>query len=264
MKLAVIGHVPRKDYGNPAVFLRNLEKFPPKHTLLLYSAYDWPNVTPLKASPDILKNQPDAKGNVNKWAANNASFLTGLRIAKTKGFTHVLYLEEDCRVGVDGWDEIMFEEYFECRRPLVAAGSLVCWNPCNHSGNAARRWEKLIATNTRKNYPIPTYGWLPAAVQANSCVFPNGALGIYDMAWMSKLWDLDNTRDESCFSTAWDQELGNRIWKVFAEDSYEVLAHLTRAFSGYGDVITTEPERQKMLSDGEVVAVHQIKSAWEP
>jgi hypothetical protein len=55
-------------------------------------------------------------------------------------------------------------------------------------------------------------------------------------------------------------EIGGRLWKVFAEDTFDFLGHLDTIYSGYGDILTTEEERMNLLRSGKVVAVHQIKS----
>lgn len=264
MKLAVLGYVPPPTVGHPAAFIANVRKFKCRTDLLLYSDHDWPGTLRLKGSPEALKGARFPNGEPNKFAIPNACFFTGLRIARAHGYTHVIMLEEDSRVGRDDWDQVMWEEYFSIGRPLIAAGTLACYNPFNFSIEAAARWRELLRRNLKKNFPIVTYGWLGAGVKGPSCIFPNGALAIYDMVWMAKLFDLDRTMDISRIETAWDMAVGFKVWEVFNESSYDVVGFMDSIFSGYKDLVTDEAMRRDMLTSGKVVAVHQIKSDWAP
>jgi hypothetical protein len=260
MKLCVATYLPPPSFGCAKVFVENLELFPPRVPLLAYSDHPWPGAIALKGNPEQVKRATFANGKINPFAINNLLWLTGLRIARDQGYSHMLYLEHDCRVGVKNWDDRIFEEYFSIGRPLVAGGNLACYNPCNHSPEAARRWQKLVAGNVKRNLPIPTYGWMGASNQGPSCVFTNGALAIYDVAWMGQMFDLSNTMDIAAAESAFDMVLGVRIWDIFFEDSYEVFGHLDSVFSGYGDVLSTEEERLQWLREGRYVGVHQVKS----
>lgn len=264
MKLAIVGYVPPPTVGHPHAFLENLRRFKLKTDLLLYSDHPWEDTLRLKASPEVHRGMKFPTGEVNKFAVPNAAFFTGLRIAATKGYTHVLILEEDCRVGCDYWDQIMWEEYFSIGRPTIAAGTLACYNPCNFSPEATRRWTALIQQNKSKNHPIVTYGYSGAGQVSTCCVFPNGALAIYDLRWMAKYFDLEQSLKTAALATAWDMAIGYKIWETFQEDAYEVTGLMGCIFSGYGNVVTTQAMREEMLVKGEVVAVHQIKTDWKP
>lgn len=263
-KPGIIGYIPPPQFKQnvAGVFLDNLKRHPAKHDICLYSdhPYDLPwikHFVKLKGAPDAFKNF-QVNGKLNEWAMNNAIWLAGMKIARDIGFTHIIYLESDCRVGEVGWDVPMYEEYFNLRKPCIAAGSLVCWNPTVAGMEGLKRWEALISSNRKRNFPIPTYGW-GSTVKDKVCVFPNGALGVYDMTWILKLFDV-NDQTEILGSHAWDFCLGERIWAQFGLQSYDMVANLNCVFSSYGDVITTEPERLQMLKDKRVVSVHQIKS----
>ena len=260
MKLGIIGYVPPPTFGHPKVFLDNLNKFKTTHEIMLYSDHPWPNVIPLKASPEVIKHTVNpVTHQVNTWAVNNAIFLTGLALADRNKFSHIIYLESDCRIGKDNWDEIIFDEHFNSRLPLVASGTLVCWNPMMNS-ESARRWNDLICrTNKRRNFPIPTYGYGASHTGAPS-IFPNGALGVYDMAWMKRFFDLNNTIELAKASHAWDFVVGDKIWATFGPDAYDMVGNLNCIFSSYGEQVSTEQERLQLLRDGKVVAIHQVKS----
>lgn len=260
MRLGVLGYIPPPTYGCARTFFNNVQAHPTAHELILFSDHDWPGTVKLKGSPEQLKGARMANGQHNPFALNNVLWLTALRICREKAITHMLYLESDCRVGVKHWDDQVFEEFFSIGRPLICGGSLAVYNPCNYSAEAARRWATLVARNSRRNFPIPTYGWLGAATQHPSCVFANGALAIYDVRWMQKYFNLDDTANMAVQGTAFDLMVGQLIWKDFEEDAYEVVGHVTSIFSSYGDILSTEPQRLQMLRDGTHVAVHQVKS----
>lgn len=266
MNLAVIAYLPPPTVGCSPAFKTNLEKFPTKHDLVLYSDHDYgPQVIRLKGNPEIVRNAYfPGTGKPNPYAINNLVFLTGMRIARERNFSHVCYVESDVRVGRKEWDDVVFDEFFSIGRALIAGGSLVCYNCCNFSQEASRRWQKLVSKNLRRNFPIPHYGFVGAAQNHPSCVFPNGAGGVYDMAWMPRLFDLENTQAACASATAWDMHLGNEIWKLFAEESFDVVGHLESIYSSYGNVITSPEERQNMLLSGAVVLSHQHKDQWAP
>jgi len=263
IKLATLAYAPPPSFGCARVFMENLQKFPSRYDLLIYSEHDWPGAIKIK-SPEILKGAKFADGKPNKFAIPNATFFTGLRIAASKGYTHMLFLESDCRVGQKHYDEVIFDEFFSMGRPLIAAGTLACFNPCAAGGESARRWARLVARNIKRNVPVATYGWLPALVKGPSCVFPNGALAVYDVTWCQRFWDLGNTIQLSALTTAYDMALGTEIWKRFEEDSYEVVGWLDSVGSFYGDVLTSALERREMLLSGKIVAGHQHKDDWQP
>lgn len=262
MKLGIIGYVPPPSFGNPRVFLDNLSKFKHDNELLLYSDYNWPDVIRLKGSPEsvlpLLETRPD--GTKNIWAVNNLVFLTGLALAQRSGFSHIIYLESDCRLGKDHWDTIMFEEHCALKHEPVCSGTLVCWNPMSGGLASAKRWNDLIVrTNKKRNFPIPTYG-VGASREGTPSIFPIGALGVYDMAFMSQCFDLTKTMELAAQMHAWDFVIGDKIWAKFGLDSYDKVGNLQSIYSSFGNQITSEEERMNMLASGKVCGVHQVKS----
>lgn len=250
------------------VMVDNLKKFPPKHPMLVYSDHPWPvdGLIKLGSSPEIVKDAKDAKGVPNKWAVNNLIWATGMRIAIKNEFSHVLYLEADCRVGCPGWDDKIFDEFFSVGRALACAGTLVTFNPANSGPIGWRKWNDLMAFNSRRNYEratygCATYGFKGAADGSGSSIFPNGALGVYSMAWMQELFDFSNSAQLAAEMFAWDFAIGDRLWKKMDHQAYECVAHLNSVYSSYGDVITGESERLSLLRSGKVCAIHQCKSS---
>ena len=266
MKPALLLYIPPPKVPNTQVFLDHFTKVKVGTPVIWYSEHDWklPNLRMMKADPERWRNATTPDGQPNKFAIPNVTFFTGLRIAMLEGFSHVLVVEPDCRFGRDYWDLEILEEFANLGTPCIAAGSLATYNPCNWSPLATKKWEALIARNQRKNFPVTTYGWKGAGQKGGTMVFPNGALAVYDMTWMKRLFPLDNTVQLATSQTAWDFAIGQRIWDVFAEQSYDVVGLLNCIYSGYGDLVSTEQQRQQLLMEGKICAVHQVKSAWVP
>lgn len=283
MKLCSIGYVPPKTFPGASAFYENIRRFKTKFDLVLFSDDDWPDLAiRLKMSPEhpyrVIAHGKTALNPPHKFAINNVLWFTALKMARTAGYSHLLYLESDCRVGCDHWDERMFEEYFGLGRALVAGGSLGVYNPANWNRRATDKWCELVSRHyVRKNMPVPSYGWKGAADRSPVCVFPNGALSIVSIEWMHELFDLtqgsvalavdpcqNNKPDRPSAPSPFDMALGIRLWQRFEEESYDVLGHLTCAYSTYGDIITTPEERREMLTSGKVVACHHYKDQWKP
>lgn len=263
-KYGVIGYVPPPTYGNPQAFLENIRHFRAEHELVLFSDYDWPGpILKLNRTPDSTPDPNPPPPGRKSWFRNNLIFLTAIRVASSKNWTHMIYLEEDCRVGQNAWDWFMTDEFEEFPDALMG-GSVVCFDPCCHSMEATRRWQKLMEMNSRRNYPIPTYGGNGSAEKKDPKIFVNGALGIYSIQFLTEIFDVNNTITEAASMTAWDHEIGTRMWKRFAIESYDKVAHLSSMLSSYANVLTTEDDRRQMLMSGERVAIHQVKSAWTP
>lgn len=282
-KPLVIAYVPPPKYGFPAAFLTNLQRYKTRHPLILFSDHadqykaagvPLPMIPIL--NPEQQKDATYVHGEKNNWSVNNIIFLTALRIALRGEYSHILYLEEDCRVNQDAWDGVIYNEYLAVMGNMnpdeCIGGSIVCFGPYNYTRLAAVRWEALVSRNMKRNFPIPTYGSGGSLEEFEPIVLVNGALGIYPMALMAKLFDLENTAREAAVITAWDFEIGRRIWKIWKEGVFDHVLLLQTMFSTYGNRLTTEEERKAMLSpegldigDGrmmKVVAAHQFKSEW--
>lgn len=258
--IATLAYIPPRKHAhlNGEHFLAHVRSVKMAHPLILYSEDDYgPDVIRLRGSPDMAAHEK------NRFAVNNLVFVTGCRIAISRNVQFFLYLEADCRV-TDGFDDKIFSEFFADPRPLVCGGSMAVYNPCNSGQVAMQRWADLIARhNTAKNNPIPTYGWKGAADGTGSCVFVNGALGVYSVAWLCAMFGFEDgaSLDLAVNTTAWDMAIGQKIWERFGPDSYHVVGHMSAAFSSYGDVLTTEAQRMQWLREGRYCAVHQVKGA---
>lgn len=261
-KICVTGYIPPGKIIGSEAFRLNIGRFKTRYDLILYSDVDYPGAIKLKASPEVVKGAKYPNGNPNPWATNNLIFLTGLAIAKGQGYTHIIYLESDCRVGIDYWDAIVINEAFSDGEPL-AAGTIVTYNCSNQGISFTRDWNLFIRDNALKAFPISSFGGQGASVKAEPVVFPNGALGVYSIEWLLSKLDMSSTPTEAAKIMAWDYFIGVELVKEFGGGVFGKVKHLNSVYSGYGDIATTEEDRKGLLISGKVVACHQIKSAWE-
>jgi hypothetical protein len=272
MKALSIAYLPPKGFPGADSFVQNIKKFPPSGELILFSDHDWPGAIKLRASVDIYKQggsqstfiDGEHTGEFNPFARHNAIWLAACKIAIDQGATHMLYIEADCRVGKAGWDAEIFEEYFNLGGPKVVAGTLTVYNPCNPGVEAARRAHQLTREMPRHGVPVAQYGWFSASAKQPSCVFPNGALAVYDLLWMSRMWDLPEMAKAARQNTAFDMAIGQHLWNKFDIGTYDLVGYLQSVYSGFGDALTSPEQRRQMLLDGKVVAMHQEKGDWQP
>lgn len=268
MKALSCAYVPPPSFPGALAFMANLQKYPPRGELLLYSDHPYEGTIRLLGSPDQFKNatfiEGKHAGTQNKFAVHNAVFLAGCAVARKHGADFMLYLESDCRVGRPGWDEIIFDEYFSLGRPTIVAGTCSAYNPSSFSGKAARRFAHEIGKPRKHGIPVGCYGWFGASVQGPSTWLPNGALAVYDMLWIERMFDLGDQGRLAAQNGPFDQAIAQRIWEMFGDEAFEVIGYLNTVYSGYSDILTSPEERRKLLTDGIVCGMHQEKTEWQP
>jgi hypothetical protein len=296
MKIGIIGYVPPPTYPGAQSFLANMQKFKSKHETFFYSdhvPYGFHYLRPPEgtSSHAIRENQ--------KWAINNAIFSAGIRLAVMCKFTHIIYMESDCRVWGDGWDDKIFTEYFDLPFPAIAAGSLVSHSCVNGGHVFYERFSDMIGRNRRekREHLIPIYGIpnpppegkfpdpsqniiKPGQAVGNKeverfkpAVYPNGALGVYSVAWLAELFGIDGgtgkfkpekSNMDIMLGWAWDHMIGIRLYDRFGPEIFDVVAHMNTVFSSFGNRLSTEASRLQLLRDGKAVAVHQVKGEVQP
>lgn len=255
-----ICYLPPSPVGNVDSFKANLKKFGRRFPLICYGwQLEDPHAVQLKQNPEYLKSNAQ-----NKLALANATFFTGVRIAADQGYTHIIVLEVDCRVGCHDWDGIMWDEMLKKNPEAIMAGSPVVFNPAAWSRAATDAYEKFLARTYPRVCPMPVAGSGRLAEKQHTAAFTNGALSIYRMDWLMKTFsaEMERTVDLAIRCRAWDYEIGLRLWNEFDLKAYDHIVSLNRSYSGYGELMTTESERKAWLSEGKVVAVHQVKSDW--
>lgn len=236
--------------------------------MILYSDDDWGKDVIRIKSPEFLKgatfDDGPHRGKPNPFAIHNALFLAGLKMCKEHGATHACYVEQDCRVGRPGWDDVIFDEYFNLGRPCIVAGTCSVYNPASPGIDGLRRFYKHFSTPPKHGIPTAAFGWLGASTLGPSCIVPNGALAVYDMAWITGMFDVERQADMATQNTAYDLAIGTKIWDLFSEDAYDVIGSLGSIYSGYANIVTSEEVRRELLTSGKVVAYHQEKTNYIP
>lgn len=261
IKLCSICYVPPPSFPGSAAFLQNIRAWKTAHDLILYSDHDYgEGFVRINASPEVIKGVLYPDGRENTWAVNNLVWLTGLRILQKHGYTHFIYLESDCRVSGHGWDAKIFDDFFSVIPTPLVGGTIVGYNINNRDITFSRLWNGFIADNELALFPITSFGGVGAAMSHEPAILANGALGVYDFDYVHRLFPMDGAADKLAALTAWDYHVGRELVREFGERVFQNIAHLDRVYSSYGNVQTTEEARLALLTDGAVVAVHQVKS----
>jgi hypothetical protein len=272
MNPAVFCYLPPHTFGHTRSFLQNLADWRQKFDLVLYSevAEFWTREFPhdcvqLRASPEIARPEGG-----KMWpAVSNMCFLTAMRLAQQKGYSHVIYLESDCRIARDEWDATIWEEYVKAGKPHAVGGSLVCFNPHTYSPRMRKAYDALVSLNWARNVPVACYGKPETAKPGDPQhpkVFPNGALAIYPVALMEELFQLKNgnTVEKARTMTAYDHELGELLRHKYDVDVFDYVVQLNTVYSTYQDQVITLEERKAMLLDPNrnIVGIHPVKDSW--
>lgn len=260
MKPVTISYLPGPGFAGVESFYANVRAWRTRYPLILFSEHKWDADTiQLKASPDILGSTE------RRHAKSNLVWLTALRILRPRDFTHMVYLEQDCRVAQHGWDDMMFREAFAHSSPQLA-GSVVCHNMSSVNMEWTRRWTKFIARHANARFSIPCIGSVGVAEAGVPCMFLNGAIGIYDLPLMLQFFAPQladgMTTQAAVDMPAWDVAVGRHMYDTYGAGIFDGrIKHLDCVYSGYGDIQTNEPERLGWLVTGHAVAIHQCKSA---
>jgi hypothetical protein len=95
-------------------------------------------------------------------------------------------------------------------------------------------------------------------------LYTNGALTFYNTKQTEKyfLTELNfqgNPSDHMDTITSWDLEIGIRLFKDLKEKSFEKVGWLPSSYSGCGDYYYNQKQRDKMLTSGLKIVIHQYK-----
>lgn len=295
IKMCVMAYLPPpKSRFNTASFLENLKRNPPSNYLITFSeTHEFKPTIPLKLSPEVpvFQKGGGAKDKLGRsFSVHNLVWLWAMTFAWKMEYTHVLYIEEDARVKGAGWDQAILDEYLREAPNSFLSGTMAIYNPCNTDRKFWLRYCELIArcnldtdktTTKGRNFPIATWGWEGRALPpittctegkgmndaTGSCVFINGAGGIYSVAAFRELFPEIDRPDNNAAKTdlavvmpPFDMEIGKRIFAKYADKSFDLVHHNAAVYSTFGNVITTEEERLTMLRGGAVRLVHSVKN----
>lgn len=262
MKLGIIGYVP-PDHGYPLSFLRNMAQFKTRNPLYLYS--DAPETFGL----DIKIPKPAENVGYRNLplSISNAVFLRGMEIAIANELDYFLYIEEDSRVRTDYWDERLFNEFLEVDGAVIGGTpSVANMGVCGAEGakRAIAFCSKVIRKTSRP--PLIWSGRGSFGGPIGLFVYSNGSGSIYHTATVKAIFNgYQSDFGSYCANLcAWDWFIGRAMWNRFALESFDRIAVLRSEYSGYHDCAYTLVERKKMLTDGDVVLIHQCKTDWVP
>ena len=260
---AILTYLPPPGVCNSDVYVQNLLAWKRECQILAFSDHAWTgfdHLVRLKSRVDDHKR--DAKGNV--WFLRSLIFLTGIRLAHEHGVTDVIWVEADCRVGADYWDNTMFNDFDRLPQhglPIAAAGMLCAHNPCNHDVAWLTGWTGAVHNAYADGkFPPLTYSGGGSDKKLTPCVFPYGGLSILNVGIMRELFGTGLATPLAQQMSAWDKEIGMRLFDRHGAAVWDMVGQLGKVWSSYGDVLTSEEERLQMLRDGRVVGVHQVKS----
>lgn len=272
MNLATLAYIPGSHFGHPEVFLENLYRYRTTYPLITFSHFNDKADVHI-GNPEIVSGARNADGTTKSYAISNLIFLTSLRIALSKGLTHMIYIEPDSRVGEKGWDERMFDSFFHSGKPTVLGGSICVYGPCASGWDATVRWMRFMQEENALplpgtyaqwgvhfRTPVNCYGKDDEILNRKTCVFSMGSLSVLDVKYISSLFPLENTGGLASTSGPWDLEIGFRMWDQVQENAYDLVHHIPCVLSTYGEGMTTEAQRLDLLKMHKVVAIHQVKS----
>lgn len=256
MKIATISYVPPKGRLNSESYMHNLESYKLTHPLYLYSDDPSWGFNQIE-NPEVIRHPK------KHFAVNNLVFLFGLNLAMDLGLDYMIYLESDCRMRGDKWDEIITNDCFRENKQPILYGTPVIFN-ISQSGFTPLRMGLELAHNYLRttNCPPVVHGAWPGS-PAHFLVFPNGALGVYHVPTLNEIFNgfkADIGRS-ALDMAAWDHSVGVGFFTKFGVSCCEKFQFSTCSFSGYGDQMTTPEWRKDLLMSGKMVGIHQWKGS---
>jgi hypothetical protein len=254
-RVVVTGYVPDDSYVGVNRWVENMRKFPPAYEQLYIADHNGQAGKDVKATR--VKAHPDKDA---KLCGSSIRFVDMVRAAYQVGADYMIVNEPDVRVNVAGWDEQIATEFFDWPHDAVAGGCPVIWNP--FAGHAARV-DGIMEWGHRYREKS---GVLPAYEIANNAnypiIYPNGALGIWDVMEFKLLFPKEFADPNGCYTTLYpyDDKIGRIWWGTYNFRVTKKVAWLTKAYSGCGDRWYNEAQRLHMLTSGQKIAVHQVKN----
>lgn len=262
MKLATIGYVPPTGVGFPEAFLKNIRAYKTEHPVLLFS--DAPEAHGLQlrchnpGEAVLYRNVPLS---ISNWL-----FMKAIDIAVANEIEFFCYLEPDVRVRGDFWDGKMFTEFMLHKSALIGGTPAIYNLGLTNAATAIRAIQ--FANACIKKTGRPPLVWQGGA--RGDCpvlyIFCNGAGGIYHTATVNAIFG-GRKMDVGTYAAqlgAWDTFVGRGMVNQFGDDMFERFAILRSQYSGFREVHYGLHERIKMLEDGEVVLIHQVKTDYVP
>lgn len=261
MKLGVVSYCPPVGVLNSDAFMANLSKYPARHPLYLLSDDPKRNPSRVIKSPELIGRRP-------QWALNNWLWFEALALARDLGLDAFIYLESDSRVYGDGWDDIVFAEYWK-RYPngIACAGTMVCWDVSSGGREFAMNViAEAYAFQQAAGIPMSFYSARDPRDCSGAALYVNGSGAVFDTAAMLAVFggfEKDLVAYSKCL-TAWDLAIGRCLWNYHGPRCVHHVGWLTKTVSCFGDCVLNSDERKELLLSGRCSMIHQIKSDWTP
>jgi hypothetical protein len=254
-KVVVTGYIPEDTYPGVRRWEENMRKFPPMYEQIYIADHNG-EVAKMVKSRRVTPH-PDKDP---KLCGSSIRFADMVVAAYNAGADYMIVNEPDVRVNVPGWDAQIADEFFDWPYDAVAGGCPVFWNP--FSGNAARVDVFLKYGNAyrQKSGVLPAYEITDQV--SYPILYPNGALGIWDVTEFKLLFPEEFNNPNGCYSTLYpyDDKIGRMWWGVYQHRITRKVAWLACTYSGCGDRWYNEQQRIQLLTSGKKIAVHQVKN----
>lgn len=261
MNLGTVAYLPPRGKLHSEAFADNIGRFKARYPV--YFITDDPSWTHSR-----LIDNPEKIGRRPPWAINNFLFFKALELARDAGLEYWFYMEVDSRVYGDFWDEVIWSDFFS-RYPsgITCAGSPVCWDVSSGGAHFAKAViEIACGFSQATGLPAAFYGSKSPHDCSGGYIYPNGSLAVYRTSDLLRIFagfDQDLIGNSRRL-TAFDLELGRRLWHNHGPDAASHVGFLAKSYSGFGECLVTYEERKKLLLSGKVVAIHQVKDGWVP
>lgn len=263
MNLGTVLYCPPRGRLFSDEFMANLSSFKTRYPVHIIS--DDPSRQPSR----IIDNPEKIRfGRTPTWAINNFLFFKAMQLARDAGLEYWLYIEVDSRVYGDFWDEIIWSDFFD-RYPsgITCAGSPVVWDVSSGGAHFAKAAINIAYEFSKATgLPGSFYGMKSPHDCGGSSIYPNGSLSVYHTSDLLRIFagfDQDLIGNSRRL-TAFDLELGRRLWHNHGDAAASHVGFLTKSYSGFGDCLVNYNERKKLLLSGKLVAIHQVKDGWVP
>lgn len=260
MNIGSIAYIPPRKFPGAQAFYTNVHAYKTKYPVYLFSNdQSWEGLCGHCDDPEKIRRGGPS-------VMSNAVFLNSLFIANELGLDWLFYLEADSRVKGDNWDERIFDEHFSLGPKVIASGSPVVFNPHAFTNASLTNFtEYAYEYLKRVKRPLCVYGNRQPHQIGQMAVYPNGSCAVYNVSTLKACFQrFQNPMQTAQHMAAWDISFGFFLGHTYHEHAFERVAGLKSVLSACTYVYYKEDELKFKLANGEVAAVHQVKSEWVP
>lgn len=253
-KMLAICHLYREGRHQP--FLQNLDDHRPDQPLLVMSD------RPIPSRPHrVIYDHGEAYSPLCQNAKGTCAFAEAVQIVlDDPEITDLLYVEPDCRFGASGWDTRLWQEHLG-NRGVRCSGSPVMWGVLGQGGPSVM---KVVDYAHRYQQQTGLALAFEGGHAERLAIYPNGALAIYTRELLQQAFGDGMALvglPEYCASIpAYDLHIGHFLAQEGVASALAAVGWLRSAYSGCGDHQYSLDARLAMLRQGDIVAIHQVKT----